>query len=234
MDEIGINDIPGFRIGHAQNPEAATGCTVIICGTGAVCGVDVRGGSPVTRDTDALDPINNREKVHAILLAGGSSFGLDAAAGAMKFLEEQKIGRDVGITTMPNICAAVLFDLKCGSHKIRPDEKMGYAACENAYMGQIWKSGNYGAGAGATVGSLCGYNRAMKGGVGSHAIQHGELKVGAVVAVNCAGDVLDTKTGEIIAGARTADGTGFENSEAAILNRYRDAMDIFSGSTIIG
>ena len=234
MREMAVTDIPGFRIGQAQNHEAATGCTVILCENGAVCGVDVRGGSPGTRDTDALNPMNHREKVHAVLLSGGSAFGLDAAGGVMKFLERKNIGRDVGVTVVPNVCAAILFDLKCGSAQIRPDESMGYAACQNAFLRQPWQSGNYGAGTGAIVGNICGNDRAMKGGIGCIAFQCENLYVGAVVAVNCVGDIYDTRTNRIMAGARTADGMGFADSETVILERFRANSDVFSGNTIIG
>jgi len=229
IEEISINNIEGFKIGQAQNHEAATGCTVIICENGAICGVDVRGGSPGTRDTDALNPVNNREKVHAVLLSGGSSFGLDAAGGVMKFLKQKKIGRDVKVTVVPNVCAAILFDLKCGRHDIRPDEMMGYESCECAFAGQSWASGNYGAGAGATIGGLCGNDRAMKGGIGSVAYNYNGLYVGAVIAVNCVGDVY--KAGKKIAGARSADGANFTDSESVILDK---TTDLFSGNTVIG
>jgi L-aminopeptidase/D-esterase-like protein len=234
MEEINIKELKGFKIGQVQNNEALTGCTVIICTDGAVCGVDVRGGSPGTRDTDALNPVNNREKVHAVLISGGSSFGLDAAGGVMKFLEERKIGRDVGVTVVPNVCAAVLFDLKCGRYDIRPDEKMGYAACENAFSEYGWHSGNYGAGTGATIGKICGIERAMKGGIGAFAFQHGDLCVGALAAVNCVGDVFDNKVGRIIAGARSVDGKTFTDSEFVFLDKYNNMKDLFSGNTIIG
>jgi len=232
MKEIGIGDITGFRIGHAQDRNAATGCTVVICENGAVSGVDVRGGSPGTRDTDALNPVNNRERVHAIMLAGGSSFGLDAAGGVMKFLENRKIGRDVNVTVVPNVCAAILFDLKCGRADIRPDEKMGISACENAFAKNPWQSGNHGAGTGAVIGTICGADRAMKGGIGSAAFQYGDLRVGAVIAVNCVGDVYDN--GRIIAGAISADGKSFANSESVVLSKFDKTTDLFSGNTIIG
>lgn len=234
MEIIGVNDIDGFKIGQAHNKEAATGCTVILCEEGAVCGVDVRGGSPGTRDTDALNPINNREKVHAIVLAGGSTFGLDAAGGVMKFLEEKNIGRDVGVTVVPNVCSAILFDLKCGDYRIRPDAAMGYKACQDAYENSFWKSGNYGAGTGATIGTTCGIERAMKGGIGSYAFHYQGLMVGAIIAVNCVGDVYDNEAGKIIAGIRTEDGTQFYGSERAILERFQLKEDLFSGNTIIG
>ena len=231
MDEISIAEICGFKIGQAQNFEAATGCTVIICEEGAVCGVDVRGGSPGTRDTDALNPVNNREKVHAVMLSGGSSFGLDAAGGVMSFLEEKQIGRNVAVTVVPNVCAAILFDLKCGSADVRPDIAMGRAACEDAFSQQVWKSGNYGAGTGATLGTIGGIDLAMKGGIGSSAFRQGDLYVGAVIAVNCIGDIYDNKSGVIIAGARTADGKAFADTEKLVLDQYKDTADFYSGDT---
>jgi len=234
MQNVSINDIQKFVIGQAQDSNAATGCTVIICEDGAVCGVDVRGGSPGTRDTDALNPINNRKNVHAVLLSGGSSFGLDAAGGVMKYLEERKIGRDVGVTVVPNVCAAILFDLKCGDYRIRPDAKMGYEACEHAFSAKPFTSGNFGAGTGATIGKIRGGSYAMKGGVGSCAFRHGDLFVGAVMAVNCVGDVFDSKTGKIIAGAREDDGKTFIGSENVILEDYKSKIDFISGNTIIG
>lgn len=234
MQKVEISEIDKILIGHAQNMEAATGCTVIICEDGAVCGVDVRGGSPGTRDTDALNPINNRKCVHAVLLAGGSAFGLDAAGGVMKFLEERGIGRDVGVTVVPNVCAAILYDLKCGDFKIRPDEKMGYEACENAISSKSVESGNFGAGTGATIGKTRGIRYAMKGGIGNCAFRHENLYVGAVMAVNCVGDILDSKIGKIIAGARNDDGKSFIGSESVILSEYQRKTDFFSGNTIIG
>jgi len=234
MEKISIGEIRGFRIGQAQNIEAATGCTVIICEKGAVCGVDVRGGSPVTRDTDALNPVNNREKVHSIVLSGGSSFGLDAASGVMKYLEENNIGRDVGVTVIPNVSSAILFDLKCGDYRIRPDASMGYEACVEAYKNTSWKSGNYGAGTGATLGATLGIERAMKGGIGSCALHHDNLMLGVVIAVNCVGDIYDYEAGQIIAGIRSDNGKGFYSSEKAILERYKISEDIFSGNTVIG
>lgn len=232
MEEIAITGIAGFQIGQAEDKTAATGCTVVICKDGAVCGVDVRGGSPGTRDTDALNPVNNREKVHAVLLAGGSSFGLDAAGGVMQFLEQRKIGRDVGVTVVPNVCAAILFDLKCGSSNIRPDAQMGLKACENAFAGKSWQSGNHGAGTGAIIGTICGGELAMKGGVGAAAFRHGDLCVGAVMAVNCVGDVFDN--GKKIAGARTPDGKGFVDGELELLKNFNENTDVFSDNTLIG
>jgi L-aminopeptidase/D-esterase-like protein len=228
VEKINILDIAGFRIGQAQNLEAATGCTVVICEAGAVCGVDVRGGSPGTRDTDALNPVNNRKHVHAVLLSGGSSFGLDAAGGAMRFLEDRGIGRDVEVARVPNVCAAILFDLKCGSSQIRPDAAMGYAACENAFDGGAFQSGNFGAGTGATLGKSRGVRYAMKGGIGAAAFRYGDLEAGAIAAVNCMGDVV--RDGAVIAGALGDDRRSFADSERILLEDYRLDRDIFSGA----
>lgn len=232
MERITLSEFEAFKFGHTQNENAATGCSVIICEQGAVCGIDVRGGSPGTRDTDALNPIFNRKVVHTVLLTGGSTFGLDAAGGVMKFLEERKIGRDVGVTTVPNVCAAVLFDLKCVDHKIRPDEKMGYESCQNAYLNSPFLSGSVGAGTGATIGKINGPAYAMKGGIGTCAFRFGDLMVAAVVAVNAVGDVTDHE--KIIAGALNKTKTGFIDSEKVILERYQDFKDFFSGNTVIG
>ena len=237
MREIRIDDIPGFRFGQAEDYDAGTGCTVILCPEGATCGVDVRGGSPSTRDTDALDPRCNREVVHGVLLTGGSAFGLDAAGGVMQKLEESGIGRDVFVTVVPNVCAAVLFDLKCGDMQRRPDPAMGYAACARALEGQSFTSGCYGAGTGATIGKIRGPRFAMKGGIGAVAYQEGELMVGAIIAVNCGGDVWEN--GNILAGCRQDDGKSFADGEELLLSRYAVLRDLFSGkraeeNTVIG
>lgn len=232
MEQIALTELPDFLIGQAQDESAMTGCTAVIAPKGAVCGVDVRGGSPGTRDTDALNPLCNRKEVHAVLLSGGSSFGLDAAGGLMQLLEEKKIGRNVGVTVAPNVCAAILFDLKCGSYRIRPNAEMGRLAGENAFTGVPFQSGNYGAGTGATIGKSLGLKNAMKGGVGAAAFRHGDLVAAAVFAVNCVGDILEN--GEIIAGVRQNDGITFADSEAVILDSYAGEKDLFSGNTVIG
>ena len=229
MRVVDINEIPGFSYGQAQNLEAGTGCTVILCEEGAVCGVDVRGGSPGTRETDALNPMCHREVVHAVLLTGGSAFGLDAAGGVMRCLEEAGIGRDVAVTKIPSVCAAVLFDLKCGEAYFRPDMAMGYEACERALRKEAFQSGCFGAGTGATIGKFIGLEHAMKGGIGAVAIQEGDLLVGAVIAVNCIGDV--TENGTILAGCRDKESRRFLDSEQKMLERYRMEKDVFSGVT---
>lgn len=238
MEKISISEFQGIHIGHAQNIKGGTGCTVILCPDGAVCGVDVRGGSPGTRDTDALNPVNNRKCVHGILLAGGSSFGLDAAGGVMQYLEERGIGRDVGATCVPNVCGAILFDLKCGDHKARPDKEMGYAACVNAFT-EPFRSGSVGAGTGAVIGKINGGSHAMKGGIGSTVFRVGDLMVGAVMAVNCVGDVYDQEEGKIIAGVLTGGIESYRSiklgsTEELMLASYQNERDFFSENTVIG
>jgi len=237
MEQIAVHEIPGFQFGQVEDMEAGTGCTVILCPTGAVTGVDVRGGSPGTRDTDALDPVCNREFVHSVVLTGGSAFGLDAAGGVMKRLEEAGIGRDVGITVVPNVCAAVLFDLKFGRTDVRPDLAMGYSACERALEAQPFQEGNHGAGTGCVVGKVCGPERGMKGGIGACAYRQGDLMVGAVVACNAMGDVLEQ--GRILAGARNPENTGFVDAETWMVENRLRQLDVFSGkfvgeNTVIG
>jgi len=199
-----ITDIPGIEVGQAQDDEALTGCTVILCRKGAVGGVDVRGSAPGTRETDLLNPINLVDKVHAVVLAGGSAFGLDAASGVMKYLAEQKIGYGLGATRVPIVPAAILFDLGLGKSDRHPDPEMGYAAVSAAQAGPV-AEGNVGAGTGATLGKIFGMAGAMKSGLGTASIEiGGGVVVGAIVAVNPFGDVLDPATGQIIAGARPA------------------------------
>ena len=197
-----ITEVSGIEVGHAQDDTALTGCTVLICRKGAVAGVDVRGGAPGTRETDLLNPINLVEKVHAVLLAGGSAFGLDAASGVMHFLEEQKIGFNTGVAKIPIVPAAILFDLAVGNKNVRPDADMGYKACVAASAAPC-AEGNVGAGAGASIGKMFGMALAMKSGLGSASIHAGGLVVGAIVAVNAFGDVLDPSNGEILAGLRS-------------------------------
>ncbi len=200
-----ITDVPGLTVGHAQDDEALTGCTVVICRQGAVGGVDVRGSAPGTRETDLLNPLNLVEKVHAVMLAGGSAYGLDAAGGVMRYLEEQKIGFNTGAGLVPIVPAAILFDLGIGRGDVRPDAAMGYRACEAASTTAVTE-GNVGAGTGASVGKLFGAKQAMKSGLGSASIHiGGGIIVGALVAVNAFGDIIDPKSGEIVAGVRSAD-----------------------------
>lgn len=197
-----ITDVPGIKVGHAENVKAATGCTVILCEKGAVGGFDQRGGAPGTRETDVLNPVNLVDVVHAVLLTGGSAFGLNAAGGVMRFLEEKNIGFDVGVAKVPIVPAAVIFDLAVGEASIRPDEEMGYKACINA-SNQPVGQGNIGAGTGATVGKLFGMRAAMKAGIGSASINIGNnVVIGAIMVVNAFGDVIDPETNTILAGTR--------------------------------
>jgi L-aminopeptidase/D-esterase-like protein len=194
-----ITDVPGIEVGNAQDDEALTGCTVVLTRKGAIAGVDVRGSAPGTRETDLLNPINLVQKVHAILLAGGSAFGLDAAGGVVRYLEEQKIGFNTGVAKVPIVPAAILFDLNIGSHSRRPDAEMGYQACRAAST-QHPGEGNRGAGTGASVGKMFGPALAMKSGLGTASVKSGGLVVGALVAVNSFGDVVDPANGQIVAG----------------------------------
>lgn len=226
-------DIAGIKVGQAENQTAMTGVTVILTENGAVCGVDVRGAAPGTRETDLLNPINTMEKVHAVVLSGGSAFGLDAAGGVMQYLEERNIGFDVGTTKVPIVPQAVLFDLTCGDPFVRPDRKMAYEACLQAQNACQIQEGSYGAGCGAHVGKLNGIENATKSGVGCESIQlFGGIVVAALVAVNASGDVWED--GKIIAGARKEDHSGFLNAEHAIL--FEDKLPHFrSGeNTTIG
>ena len=197
-----ITDIPGIQVGHAQNEQALTGCTVVLCENGAIGGVDQRGGAPGTRETDAMHPMHLVNQVHAVVLAGGSAFGLDAATGAVRYLEERGVGFEVGVARVPIVPAAILFDLGIGSAEVRPDAEMGYQACLNASADPP-REGNIGAGTGATVGKILGLPGAMKSGIGTASLEIGSgILVGAIVAVNVFGDVIDPQTGQIIAGAR--------------------------------
>jgi len=233
MQEIEFTAIGGIRVGHAEDLKAATGATVIISEAGATVGVDVRGGAPGTRETDLLNPVNLVDRVHAVLLAGGSAFGLDAAAGVMQYLEERKIGFDVRVTRVPIVCAAVLFDLTIGDHRIRPDKEMGYRACLNAGSAEC-RQGSVGAGAGATVGKILGMERAMKSGLGWYALQAGDLKVGALVAVNCLGDVVDPLSGKKVAGPLNEDRRTLADTEAIMIGAHAAKKNLFSGNTTIG
>lgn len=199
-----ITDVPGIRVGHAHDAEALTGCTVVLCEAGGVGGVDQRGGAPGTRETDALRPMHLVQKVNAVLLAGGSAFGLDAAGGVMRYLEERKVGFNTGSGRVPIVPAAILFDLNLGKGDVRPDAAMGHRACQLATEAPP-DQGNAGAGMGASVGKLFGLAGAMKSGVGTASADlGGGVVVGAIVAVNALGDVVDPQTGEILAGLRPA------------------------------
>lgn len=231
-----ITDVPGIKVGHATHKEALTGCTVVLCEDGAVGGVDQRGGAPGTRETDSMQPMHLVQKAHAVVLAGGSAFGLEAATGVMRYLEEQGIGFDVQVAKVPIVPAAILFDLGIGDATVRPDAAMGHAACQAADDGPV-AEGNVGAGTGATVGKIMGMGQAMKAGLGTASVDLGEeLIVGAIVAVNAFGDVIDRQTGQILAGARSLDGTGFADSLAVMKSLVGKTILEFAGprNTVIG
>ena len=223
----GLTDIPGLAVGHWTDPDAATGCTVILSPGGAVAGVDVRGGAPGTRETDLLAPTCLVDRVHAIMLAGGSAFGLAAADGAMRWLEQHGYGFDVGVARVPIVPAAILFDLIIGRMDVRPDAAAGYAACDAATSGPLVE-GSVGAGTGATVGKLRGVTHATKGGVGSASQTFGTgLVVAALAVVNAWGDVVDPANGQVIAGVRGDDGRTFPGT----LNLATAALDAANPAT---
>lgn len=228
-----ITDVPGVKVGHVEDREGITGCSVILVEDGAVCGVDVRGSAPGTRETDALDPINEIQQVHGICLAGGSAFGLDVATGVMHYLEEQGVGVDAGVTKIPIVPSAVLFDLFIGDAHIRPSAQMGYEAAKNAKIG-AFVNGNIGAGYGATVGKLAGPQFCMKGGLGSSSLVGKEgLIVGAMVAVNAVGDVKDPTTRTTIAGARNR-ATGQWLDSCSYLEEHGQSQALAGTNTTIG
>ncbi len=231
----GLTDVAGLRVGHFTESRRPTGCSVILVEDGAVCGVDVRGGAPGTRETDLLSPVNTVQQVHAVVLAGGSAFGLDAATGVVRYLEERGVGFPVGAARVPIVPAAILFDLGVGDWRIRPDASSGYAAARAA-SSQAVGEGNVGAGAGATVGKLLGPGRAMKCGLGSASLRlPNDLVVAALVAVNAAGDVVDPATGRLVAGARSADGRSLAGTVRLLLEgRLAGLPDTRGENTTIG
>ena len=229
---ISILDIEGFRIGNAENAEAMTGCTVIIAENGATTGLDVRGGAPASRESALLSPLAANDSVNAVLLSGGSAFGLDAAGGVMKYLEEHNTGFPTDYGVVPIVCASCLFDLGIGRPDIRPDAQMGYQACVNAET-NTFSEGSHGAGCGATVGKFLGRDYMMKSGIGAFAVSLGSLKVGAIVAVNAAGDIYDETNSEVIAGVRDPKTKQFLRADHCM---YAQAQpkDLFNQNTTIG
>jgi L-aminopeptidase/D-esterase-like protein len=228
-----ITDVAGIEAGHFTDARRPTGCTVVLAREGAVAGVDVRGAAPGTRETDLLEPSNLVDRVHAVMLSGGSAWGLDAAGGAMRWLDERGVGLAVGPGRVPIVPAAVLFDLYLGDPAIRPDAAAGYAACEAASR-RPPQEGCVGAGAGAIVGKVFGLERAMKGGVGTVSLQVGGFTVGAIVACNAIGDVVDPDTGAVLAGARTDDGKGLLDARRALLAGMPHKRLVAGASTSIG
>jgi len=234
VQERGITAVPGVRVGHATDPVGLTGCTVVLCERGAVGGVDQRGGAPGTRETDLLRPMHLVDRVHAVLLAGGSAFGLAAADGVVRYLEERGVGFDARVAKVPIVPAAILFDLDLGDPRARPDAAMGYAACEGTSDGPV-PEGNVGAGTGATAGKILGIGRAMKAGLGTAAFDlGGGLVVGALVAVNPFGDVVDPATGRILAGARKPRSDEPADTMAVMRSLVGKAILKIASSTVIG
>ena len=228
---IDIKDIEGIKIGQTENEAAGTGCTVFLADTAMPAGLDVRGGGPASRDSELLKPVAATPFVHGILLAGGSAYGLDAAGGVMRYLEERGRGFRIGDVVVPLVCQSDIFDLTCGDPKIRPDEDMGYRACINSESGN-YMDGNYGAGCGATVGKIRGMDHCMKSGIGSYAIKCGDLKIGAVVVVNALGDIYD-REGNKIAGVLNDDGKGFDDT-VKIMSSAIDNDKTIAGNTTLG
>ena len=232
MKEIGIMEVGGFRVGHAQNEEGATGCTVILCDRMSPAGLDVRGGGPASRESQILNPIAAAEGINAVLLSGGSAFGLDAAGGVQRYLEERDIGFETGVAKVPLVSQSCLFDLGVGDKTARPDGAMAYAACENAgYAAPA--QGNAGAGIGCSIGKYRGIGRAMKSGFGTYALQAGALKVGALVAVNALGDVYGPD-GNQLAGLLNREGTGLSSTLEEMFRDAASAAAPFSGNTTLG
>ena len=230
--EISLHDIQHIRIGHAQDEKHATGCSVILCDKKAVCGVDVRGGGPASRETELLKPTAGNDGIHGLLLSGGSAYGLDAAAGVMQYLEEHKIGLKVGKALVPIVVGSCIFDLGCVDGSVRPDKEMGYAACVDSEK-NIERNGNVGAGMGATVGKIRGDGYAMKSGLGCYAVQIGKLQVGAIVVVNAIGDVFELDSTHQLAGLLNLKKDGMANSETEAV-KLLQLMNKFSFNTTIG
>ena len=229
-----ITDVAGIEVGHYTDREAATGCTVVMCREGAVAGGDVRGGAPGTRETDLLRPENLVERVHAVLLSGGSAFGLNASVGVMQYLDELGIGLKVGPAVVPIVPAAILFDLNLVTGKVRPGPEEGYKACLACFGGTV-EEGSVGAGTGATVGKALGMERAVKGGIGTASLTlPGGVVVGAIVAVNAYGGVVDHRTGEVVAGPRKDDVPGFHHPVELLIKGGGKGRDHLAANTTIG
>ncbi len=228
----GITDVQDIKVGHYTDRAGITGCTVVLCESGAVGGVDVRGSAPGTRETDLMRPVNLVQEVHAVLITGGSAYGLDAASGVMRWLEEREIGFKVGVGVVPIVPAAVLFDLTIGDPKARPDAEAGYQACQSATDGPVVE-GCVGAGTGATVGKLLGPKFATKSGLGTASVKIGKgIVVGAIVAVNAFGDVVDPDSGTIIAGTRKPVVGGFVNTVKQMQGDLGQTLLGFANTTL--
>ncbi|MDD6042434.1 MAG: P1 family peptidase [Eubacteriaceae bacterium] len=233
LKEISITEIEDFKVGNAEDAEGGTGCTVLICPKGATAGVDVRGGSPASRETELLHSVNTVQEINAVMLSGGSAFGLEAGDGAMQFLREKDIGFQTGYGKVPIVCGASLFDLAVASNTAFPDKAMGYEACRSAYSQLPPKEGCHGAGTGATVGKIAGPETCMKSGLGIFATQLGQVKVGVVVALNALGDIIDYDNKEIIAGLMTPEKDGFADTVQHLYSDIEHPRDLWKGNTTI-
>ena len=231
--EIAITDIQPVRIGQTENTEAGTGCTVLIAENGMAAGLDVRGGGPASRESQLLNPLMAAQTVHAVVLSGGSAYGLGTANGVMQYLEEKGYGYDTGYALVPLVVQADIYDLSVGDSKVRPDAAMGYQAAKHAFEDPNYRDGNYGAGCGATVGKIAGMETSMKTGIGSYAIQIGELQVGAIVVVNALGDVFDWKTGEQIAGLLSEDRKSLRSTSDYMKQSVSAVENKFTGNTTL-
>ena len=233
MTELPISEIRGIRIGQTENVKAGTGCTVLVCEDGMRAGVDIRGGGPASRETPLLNPLMAAQTIHAIVLGGGSAFGLGAANGVMKYLEEKQIGFDVGVTKVPLVVQSDIFDLTVGDPFTRPDAAMGYEAAKAAMEAPNYRDGNYGVGCGATVGKIGGMETCMKTGIGSYAVELGELQIGAIVVVNALGDVYDWKTGKQVAGLLMEDRTALRSTSEYMKGSLEVVENRFVGNTTL-
>lgn len=233
MKEIPVTKIEGIRIGQKENANAGTGCTVFIAENGMRAGLDVRGGGPASRESQLLNPLMAAKTIHGIVLAGGSAYGLGTANGVMEYLEEKGYGFDVGVTKVPLVAQADIFDLTVGDPSVRPDRDMGYEAAKLALEAPNYKDGNYGVGCGATVGKIKGMDYCMKSGIGSYAVQIGELKIGAVVVVNALGDIHDWKTGGQIAGLLSEDKRSLRSTVEQMKTSIASTENKFTGNTTL-
>ncbi len=231
--EISVTDILPIRIGQVENAGAGTGCTVLIAENGMRAGLDVRGGGPASRESQLLNPLMSAQTIHAVVLSGGSAYGLGTANGVMRYLEEKGYGYDTGFALVPLVVQADIYDLSVGDAAARPDADMGYEAARRAFEEPNYRDGNYGVGCGATVGKIAGMETCMKTGIGSYAIRIGELQIGVVVVVNALGDVYDWKTGRQIAGLRTEDGKALRSTSEYMKRSIAAVENKFTGNTTL-
>ena len=231
--EIPITDLEPLMIGQMEDKEAGTGCTVLVCRDGMRAGLDIRGGGPASRESQLLDPLTSAQFIHAIVLSGGSAYGLGTANGVMSYLEEHGIGYDTGVALVPLVAQSDIFDLSVGDGAVRPDADMGYQAAKYAFEAPNYQDGNYGVGCGASVGKIAGMDYAMKTGIGSYAVQIGDLKIGAIVVVNALGDIYDWKTGQQVAGLLTEDKTGLRSTMDYMSSSIESRENKFTGNTTL-